>query len=97
VLLLAPNVLATRHWDRLLGGQLYAAAPRVDWATLLRRTFDVDVLRCASCGGRLHVRGEVTDPAMVRLVLESLGMPTEPPRVARARDPTELLGDSGVD
>ncbi len=41
---------------------------------------------------RLRVLGEVTDPAMVRLVLESLGMPTEAPLVARARDPTELLG-----
>ena len=30
---------------------------------------------------------------MVRIVLESLGMPTDAPRVARARDPTELLGE----
>ena len=36
--------------------------------------------------------GEVTEPAMVRLVLESLGMPTDAPRVARAPAPTELLG-----
>jgi hypothetical protein len=27
------------------------------------------------------------------LVLESLAVPTEAPRAARARDPTELLGD----
>jgi hypothetical protein len=96
-ILLAPNVLATKHWDRLFQGRFYAAAPRVDWATLLRRTFDVDVLRCSSCGGRLRVLGEVTDAAMVRLVLESLGLPTEPPPVARARDPTELLGEPGAD
>ena len=39
---LAPNVIAVKHWDRLLGGLLYAAQPRVDWATLLRRSFSVD-------------------------------------------------------
>jgi hypothetical protein len=31
-----------KHWSRLLGGLLYAASPCVDWATLLRRTFEVD-------------------------------------------------------
>ena len=30
---------------------------------------------------------------MVRLVLESLGMPADAPRVARARDPTALVGE----
>ena len=89
--LLTPNVLSVKHWNRLLGGALYAAQPRVDWASLLRRCFDVDVLACPSCGGRLRVLEEVTEPAMVTLVLESLGMPRDAPRVARARDPTELL------
>ena len=89
--MLTPNVLSVKHWDRLLGGALYAATPRVDWASLLRRSFSVDVLECARCGGRLRVLGEVTAPAMVRLVLDRLGMATDTPRVARARDPTELL------
>jgi hypothetical protein len=96
-IVLSPNVLAVKHWDRLLGGALYAATARVDWATLLRRSFDVDVLACAQCGGRLRVRGEVTDAAAVRLVLESLGLPTDAPRAARARDPTDLLADQSSD
>jgi hypothetical protein len=50
-------------------------------------------IEVAHCGGRLRVLGEVTEPTIVRLVLESLGMPTEAPRPARARDPTDLLGD----
>jgi hypothetical protein len=91
--LVAPNILSVKHWDRLLGGALYAASPRIDWARLLRRTFDTDVLQCARCAGRLRVMGEVTDPAIVRLVLESLGLPTEGPNIARARDPTDLLGE----
>ncbi len=91
--LLTPNVLSVKHWDRLLGGTLYAASPRVDWASLLRRSFQVDVLACPRCDGRLRVLGEVTDPARIRLVLDALGMPTDAPRAARARDPTELLGE----
>ena len=94
VALLTPNVLGVKHWSRLLGGLLYAASPRLDWPTLLRRSFGTDVLACPSCAGRLRVLGEVTEPATVRLVLESLGMPAEAPRAARARDPTELLGDT---
>ena len=49
--LLAPNVLTVKHWSRLLGGLLYAASPRLDWATLLRRSFEVDVLRCPAAAG----------------------------------------------
>jgi hypothetical protein len=36
VIQLAPNIISVKHWDRLLGGLLYAVQPRVDWATLLR-------------------------------------------------------------
>jgi hypothetical protein len=89
VVALAPNVLSVRHWDRLRGGLLYAATSRVDWARLLRRTFDVDVLQCAKCGGRLRVLAVLTEAEPVARVLAHLGLPTEAPSVARARDPTD--------
>jgi hypothetical protein len=95
--LLAPNVLGVRHWQRLLGGLLYATTPRLDWAKLLHRTFEVDVLSCKKCGGQLRVLGLVTAPALVMRILKPLGMPTEAPRAARARDPTELFADAGVE
>jgi hypothetical protein len=96
-LALTPNVVSVRHWDRLLGGLLYAATPRIDWARLLRRTFDVDVMRCPACAGRLRILDEVTEPTMVRLVLDRLGLTSEAPVAARARDPTELVGENAVD
>ncbi len=58
----APNIHSIAHGDRLLGGALYAPPSRVDWATLLRRTFDVDVTRCTGCAGRMTVRAVVTTP-----------------------------------
>jgi hypothetical protein len=88
---LAPNVISVRHWDRLLGGALYAATPRVDWATLMRRSLDVDVLACAKCGGRLRVLAVITEREPVRRILAHLGLDTEAPPLARARDPTDGL------
>jgi hypothetical protein len=86
-------VLSVRHWDRLLGGALYAATPRVDWAALLRRSFDVDVMACAKCGGRLRVVAVITEREPVQRILEHLGLPTEVTPPARARDPTDDLDD----
>jgi hypothetical protein len=86
-----PDVLSVRHWNRLLGGRLLAPAARVDWATLLQRTFQIDVLACPKCNGRLRVLGQITEPALIRLVLENVGLPMEVPQPARARDPTALL------
>jgi hypothetical protein len=93
VILLAPNIISVKHWDRLLGGLLYAVQPRVDWATLLRRSFSVDALECPKCHGRLRVVAVITEREPARRILAHLGLPTEPPPTARARDPTEDVGD----
>jgi hypothetical protein len=95
VVRLAPNVISVRHWDRLLAGLLYAVRPRVDWATLLRRSFSVDVMECAKCHGRLRIVAVIAEREPVHRILAHLGMPTEPPPVARARDPTEDAEETG--
>jgi hypothetical protein len=97
VIRLAPNIISVRHWDRLLGGLLYAMQPRVDWATLLRRSFSVDVLECPKCHGRLRMVAVITERQPVRRILAHLGLPTEPPPVARARDPTDDAEETGDD
>ena len=93
VIALAPNILSVSHWGRLLGGLLYAATPRLDWARLLRRTFDVDILECPRCLGRLRVLAVISEREPVQRILRHLGLPTEPPPVARARDPTDEADD----
>ena len=93
VTLLAPNILAVRHWDRLLAGVLYAVTPRLDWARLLRRSMDVDVLACPQCDGRLRVLSILTERQPVERILSHLGMPLGPPPVSRARDPSDEGGD----
>ena len=78
----APNILPIAHWDRLLGGALYAPLSRIDWAILLRRTFDVDVTRCTGCAGRMTVRAVVTDPASIDRLLAALRRARDPPVAA---------------
>ena len=90
---LTPNILSVRHWSRLLGGLLYATSPRLRWPQLLRRTFDVDVLECPKCKGRLRLIETVVEKGAARQILERLGLPVDAPRLVRARDPTTLDGD----
>jgi hypothetical protein len=81
-----PNVLSVRHLARIGGGLLYAATSNVPWATLLARTFDVDVKACARCSGRLEVRAVVTDHAIACKIRRCL--PDRGSRSAgRRRDP----------
>ena len=78
----APNILSIAHWDRLLGGALYAPLSRLDWATLLRRTFDVDVKLCHGCRGRMTVRAVVTDSESIARLLGALRRSRDPPLAA---------------
>jgi hypothetical protein len=90
---LAPNLISVKHWDRLKGGLLYAVQLPVDWATLLRRSSSVNVLECPKCHGRLRVVAVITEREPIQRILDHLGLPTDAPAVARARDPTDDVLD----
>jgi len=62
---------------------LYAATSNVPWATLLARTFDVDVNACPRCDGRLVVRAVVTNHDIARRILDAI------PTAARAPPPLD--------
>jgi hypothetical protein len=57
------------------------------WAALLARIYDCFPLVCPKCGRAMELIAFVTEPASVKPILEYLGLPTEPPRVAPARGP----------
>jgi hypothetical protein len=42
------------------------------WADLMRRAFDIDVLACPRCGGRLRLIATVEDPDAIRAILAAL-------------------------
>ena len=53
-----------------------------------QRSFDIDALLCPRCSGPLRIISLIMEPAVVRRILRSLDLPSEPPPVARARAPT---------
>ncbi|HWA73779.1 MAG TPA: transposase [Polyangiaceae bacterium] len=59
---------------------------RIPWAELLKRVYDVDALAC-SCGGRLHFIALILESDVARSILDSLGLDSAPPPIARARSP----------
>ncbi len=67
---------------------------RTDWATLMRRSFGMDVLACPKCGARMRVIACVTKRSAVRAILESLGMADEAAGLGPARSPPDSAGDS---
>jgi len=62
----------------------------VAWATLLQRVFELDVLACPRCGGRLRVVATIEEPAVVHKILTHVGLSTEPvtPRAPPAPPPS---------
>jgi hypothetical protein len=49
----------------------------------------VDVLECPKCHGRLRIVAVITKREPIRRILAHLGMATEAPPLAHARDPTD--------
>jgi len=56
-------------------GQSHPASPsslRRRWAQLLRRVYEVDPLICSQCGGALRIVGFITQPRVIRRILDHL-------------------------
>jgi hypothetical protein len=85
--MLAPPAKESKQETRAQDvGPRFSAPWRIDWATLLKRVYDVDCLACP-CGGRLKFVELVTELSTAREVLASMGLPTDLPPIARARSP----------
>ena len=42
------------------------------WANLIRRVFKTDPLICKNCGGKMHVVSFITEPSVIRQILDHL-------------------------
>jgi hypothetical protein len=63
---------------------------RLDWAALLKRVFEIEILRCARCGARMRVVAFITDRKASTRILEHLGLPSHFPPLGKARAPPQL-------
>ena len=51
---------------------------------MMRRVFEVDVLECPACQGRMRILAAIHPPEATRAILECLGLPTRAPPIAPA-------------
>lgn len=63
------------------------------WAALLKKVFEIDVLVCKECGGKMRVIAFLSHAEVTRTILAHLNMPSAPPRKWPARAPPENLSD----
>jgi hypothetical protein len=62
------------------------------WAELMKRVWEVDVLECPCCRGRMRILAAIHSPDAIRGILECLGLPTRAPPIYPAlRDEEEFL------
>jgi hypothetical protein len=57
------------------------------WAELLKRSFAIEILKCAKCGGKMKLISIIQDPAVAKRILEAIGLSAEVPLKAAPRAP----------
>jgi hypothetical protein len=72
---LEPTALTAPLGGDPVGTGEKTASPRAwSWAALMHRSFGIDVLACAHCGGRLRLIATLHDPAVIRKILAHLAL-----------------------
>ena len=61
------------------------------WAQLLARSYWVFPHKCIRGGGRVRLRGFITQPAADRQILEHIGEPSTAPAIPAARPPPQRM------
>ena len=76
------------------GGLRENPLPADFWVMLLARIYEAFPLTCPRCGAEMRIIALITKPVDVRAILEHIGEPATPPRIAQARGPPEWYEDA---
>jgi hypothetical protein len=68
---------------------LWRSPARYLWVMLLARIDEAFPLTCPQCGAEMRIIAFITEAVDVRAILEHIGEPATPPRIAQARGPPE--------
>ena len=82
---------AVRTGDDVVGADDPNRQRRLDWATLMKRAYAVDVLACPRCQGPMRLVSVVQDERVARRILEHLGLPARAPPHGRPWRPALQL------
>jgi len=79
---------STRHCRRrkTRSGAVRAVRRRrkYTWAELMKRVFEIDILRCPFCHSRRKLIAQITEAPVIRAFLACLGLPLDPPELKPA-------------
>jgi hypothetical protein len=76
---------------------LFAHGRYVEWPVMMKRTWGFDVLTCPRCARKMRVVATITQPDVVRKMLDHLGVRASPLPRAPARDPAWEQTDLGFE
>ena len=62
----------------------------------MQRAFEIDVVACPRCGGRLRLIATVEDPRAIREVLDALALSTEAVERAPPRQSVDTIRPTDV-
>ena len=65
------------------------------WAQLMMRVFELDVLACPRCGGRMRVLCAIHSVDAIQKILGCLGLPTRAPPIAPAKPDEAFFNEMG--
>jgi hypothetical protein len=64
------------------------------WSELMKRVWELDVLECPRCHGRMRLLAAIHQPDATRGILECLGLPSRAPPIARAASDVAVSGNA---
>ena len=67
-----------------------ASPKRISWARLLKRVFNIDVINCSKCQGKIKIIAAIEDPKIIKNILNHMGLPSTQPILQPARGPPLL-------
>jgi len=65
----------------------------LSWAQRLNRVFNIDITRCPLCGGQVRLIADVTDPVLIRKILDHVNSQAPPRLPPRRAKPHQTLPD----
>ena len=72
------------HKRALVVGR-FAASQLMNWATLLKRVFEIDLEHCPNCGSELKIIAAILEQPVIEKILMHLGLQARAPLRAPAR------------
>ena len=69
----------------MLKKEKYKKSNYIDWQTLLKKVFKIDISVCPKCQGRMRVIAVINERKVIKKILDHMGLGSDPPPVSPSR------------